>query len=118
MLPNSFRGRRFELWMYLVSHRQLLLRSNKSEQHAQRCEILFTNVARVDLPTLVDDLEIHLATDETTPAAVAHLGALERTDRAVYLIRGQNCRGYIVAGSMAFKEDHGEYYSPSGLLQS
>ena len=118
MLPDSFRGRRFELWTYVVSHRQLLLRSNKSEQHAQRCEILFTNVARVDLPTLVDDLDIQLATGETTPAAVAHLGALERADRPVYLVRGQNCLGYVVAGSLAVKEDDGEYHSPSGLLQS
>lgn len=118
MLPDSFHGRRFQLWTYVVGHRQLLLRSNKSERHANRCEVLFTNVARLDLPTLIENLEVQLATKETLPLAAAHLGALDLGDRTVYLIRGRNCLGYVVAGSMAVKEDDGEYYSPSGLLQS
>lgn len=118
VLPIRYPGRRFQLWTYTVGHGQLLLRSTRGEQHATRCEILFKNVARIDLPALIDDLEIEAAAEGEIPASVLQLGAGERWDRTVFRVRGRNCVGYVVAGVVACAEDEGEYDTPSSLLDA
>ena len=115
-LPLRCPGRRFQVWRYTVSHGQLLLRSNRDDRHATRCEILFKDVARMDLPTLIDDLEIDAAAEAEVPASVKELGVDEVRDRTIYRIRGRDCLGYVVAGALAYAEDDGEYHSPSSLL--
>lgn len=118
VLPIRYPGRRFQIWTYTVSHRQLLLRSTRDDRHATRCDILFKNVARIDLPAMIDDLEIEAAAEGEIPASVLQLGADERWDRTVFRIRGRNCVGYVVAGVVACAEDEGEYYVPSSLLDA
>lgn len=115
--PIRFPGRRFQVWAYTVGHRQLLLRSNKSEGQSHRCEVLFKNVARLDLPTSIEDLEVEVEGDAIPGANARQLGAHETWDRTVYLIKGKNCLGYVVASSIAYTADEGEYDSPSSLLQ-
>jgi hypothetical protein len=68
------------------------------------------------LPTLVDNLEIELGSEESLPAAARALGAHEALERSVYLIKGDNCLGYVIAGTIAYTEDDGDYDSPSSLL--
>jgi hypothetical protein len=114
-LLTRFDGRRFQMWSYTVSHRQLLLRSNKSEGR-RRCEVLFSNVARFDLPTSFDDLEILIGDEGTLPDSAAELGADSGTHRKRYLLRGINWSGYVVAGGMATAEDDAEYYEASSLF--
>ena len=115
-LPLRFPGRRFQLWSYTIGHSQVLLVSTKDRSHATRCEILFKDVARIDLPTLVDDLEIDAVDEREVPASVLQLGADEMWDRTVYRVRGRNCLGYVVAGLVMSAEDEGEYNAPSSLL--
>jgi hypothetical protein len=105
------------MWAYMVGHRQLLLRSNKSEGQSHRCEVLFKNVARLDLPTLIEDLEVEVESSATLDASARQLGAHETGNRTVYVIKGKNCLGYVVADSMTYTADEGEYDSPSSLLQ-
>lgn len=114
-LPIRFPGRRFQLWVYTVSHRQLLLRSNKSDTQSHRCEVLFKNVAHVNVPTVIDNLEIELGTG-ALPAGAGELGLGETLECSVYLIKGDNCLGYVVAGHVGYAEDAGDYDSASSLL--
>jgi len=50
--------RPFELWAYHVSHRQLLLRSNKRDEHDVRVEILFRGVSQICLPVFMPSISI------------------------------------------------------------
>jgi hypothetical protein len=116
-LPIRYPGRRFQLWRYTVSHGQLLLRSNKSEAHHTRCEIFFKDVVRMDLPTLMDEVEVDVAADADVPAFVLELGVCERWERPVYRVGGRGFVGYVVAGAVACAEDEGEYHTPSSLFE-
>lgn len=115
-LPIRYPGRRFQLWAYTVSHRQLLLRSNKSEGGERRCEILFKNVVRLDLPTLLDGVEVEVAAGPDVPPSVLEVGADDGSERTVYRVRARGFLGYVVAGAVACAEDDGEYFTASGLL--
>lgn len=115
-LPRHFAARKFQVWSYTVGHRQLLLRSTKSETDPTRCDVLFTNVARLDLPTLFDGLEIRDDAGKDAPPGANDLGANEPSGRTVYLVRGERrYLGYVVAGAVAWAEDDGEYDDPSSL---
>ena len=112
----SFRGR-FQWWLYTKSHGQLLLRRNKNAGHPTRVDVLFKNVAMVQLATVFDGLEVTEATVDAIPGLREQLGALDLfTERKVYLVHGVNSNGYIVAGSVTWNEDEGEYHEPSKLL--
>lgn len=114
-LPVGFRGRKFELWTYAVSHRQLLLRSNKSEEYPTRCEILFTNVSHLKIPAWIDALEIEVG-DHSTALEAEETSLLKESGTVLYLIRGRGFSGYVLAGNLTYVEDNGEYYEPSSLL--
>jgi hypothetical protein len=115
-LPIRYPGRRFQLWTCSVSHGQLLLRSPKSEAHPTRCEIFFKDVVRVDLPVLMDEVEVDVAADVDVPAFVLELGGHERWARPVYRVRGRGFVGYVVASRVWCAEDDGEYHTPSSLF--
>jgi hypothetical protein len=79
--------------------------------------VFFSDVIRIEIPTLIDDLEIELAENDALPPGSESLGAHELFDRKVYLVKGRNCLGYVVAGWVACHEDDGEYSSPSSLYE-
>jgi hypothetical protein len=116
-LPVRYPGRQFQLWTYTVSHGQLLLRSTRSEAHPTRCEILFKGVVRMDLPALMDDVEVEVAAEGDVPSFALELGAYERWGHLVYRVRGRGFVGYVVALGVWCAEDDGEYYTPSRLLE-
>lgn len=110
---TSFRGR-FQWWVYEVGHGCLLLRSPKSPGRPTRIDILFKNVAAVDLPTVFDDPTVKRT--DTSDLPKDRLGALEPFDRSVYLVAGPRVNGTVVAGTMVWCEDDGEYHEPSSLM--
>lgn len=111
----GFKGR-FQWWLYTPSHGQFLLRRNKSPEYPTRVEVLFKNVAAVHLATVFDELNVTEAPADAVLNVREQLGALNLSERKIYLIRGVNCSGYVVAGSVTWNEDQGEYYEPSKLL--
>jgi hypothetical protein len=87
-------SRSFRLWMYVVSHQSLLLRSIRTELEPSRIDVAFVEVEEVYMPTSLDSLEISaplhpLSTDvprvarESNPRA--RLFRLQR-DRDWYVI--------------------------------
>lgn len=116
-LPIRYPGRRFQLWAFSVSHGQLLLRSPRSEAHPTRCEICFKDVVRLDLPALMDDVEVEVAAGADVPAFALELGESELWERAVYRVRGRGFVGYVVAGMVVHGEDDGAYYTPSPFFE-
>jgi len=112
--------RRFQLWEYTVSHRQLLVRRTKSEKHSTRVDVLFKNVIRINLPTIIDGLRVREADEQTTAAILESLwteeGAYTTEDKHVFRVDGRNVSGFVVAGFVGAAEDEGEYHDPSALL--
>lgn len=104
---------RFQLWGYIVSMSQLLLRSTKSERFDTRVDIAFWNVQAIQLPTLLPGMRVAPADSDEVERikAEAGLGATENTP--VFLVVGRGYRGYVVAGGMVTCEDSGEYFAPS-----
>lgn len=111
-LPIRYPGRRFQVWRYLVSHGQLLLRSTRGGTRARRIDILFKAVRRMDLPTLMDDVEITMAGEDEVPAAARGLGAWDGVDATVYRVAGRGFAGWVTAGSVAAAENEGDYDEP------
>lgn len=115
-MPEVPRDRTFQLWSYTVGHSRLLLRSTKSEQRGTRVDILFKNVANINLPTVIEDLNVERADAATTRALARSLGSADLGERQVFLVRGRNCDGYVVAGALVHREDEGEYDEASALF--
>ena len=88
-------SRRFQVWLYTVSHAQLLLRSTKTGDHATRIDLLFKNVRSLNLPTATDGLRVR------------------EVERGVYQLNGPDWQGLIEAEAFFDSEDEGEYHEPS-----
>lgn len=105
--------RHFQIWEYTVGHKQLLLRSVKATGLPTRIDILFKNVAAIHLCTTLDGLTISEAAEvqmidlqlQTNPQILA--------GRKAFVVRGADFEGYVVAGTLAWHEDDGEYDDPS-----
>jgi hypothetical protein len=91
--------RRFQMWLYEVSHSQLLLRSVKNNAHSTRVDILFKSVDSLHLPTTMDGITI------------------SRRDQG-FAMSGSDWDGHVVAGACFVDEDKGEYFDPSPFASS
>ena len=118
--------RKFQVWLYSVSHGQLLLRSNRTEDFSTpidvvfntRVDILFKDVAAMALPTLFDGLSVaETAKDEAHDLNI-QLGAWPIQNRKTFAIWGANFSGYVVAGAVFWHEDEGYHFDKSYFEQS
>jgi len=112
-------NRRFAVWSYTVSHKQLLLRSTKDHAHETRIDLLFKNVLYLALPTLIHDLtvsEADAATSSRIVAGVASDSPRSLDDKRVYVLRGRGPEGYVVASTVVHAEDTEDYLAPSSLI--
>lgn len=116
MEPVFKSDRMFEVWRYSVSHRQLLLRSNKENRWGTRIELLFKNVQFMAVPPLfMSGLEIcQCAADES--ALPDHLRKFP-VKVPWYRLTGASVEGYVAAGAFFTHEDELDYCDPSGLLK-
>jgi hypothetical protein len=104
--------RTYQLWRYAVGHGQLLLRSTQSADQPTRVDVLFNNVAVLNLPAHFDGLSISEAS-EAEVAKFVDLGSWLTGTRKIFLVRSKNFRGYVIAGAVLLHEDQGEYHDPS-----
>ena len=92
-------SRRFQVWLYTVSHGQLLIRSVKGSRQPTRIDLLFTNVHSLDLPTTTEGLAI-------------------RRDGGGFALSGRGWRGSVTADAFLKAEDDLEYHAPSPFADS
>jgi hypothetical protein len=90
--------RRFQVWRYTVSMRQLLLRSTKTADVPTRVDVFFQDVQSIDLPTAMDELRV------------------EMTAPREYRLTGKGWSGRVNAALVRVAEDGGEYNDPSSLF--
>jgi hypothetical protein len=103
-------AREFQVWLFTVSHGQLLLRSVKTDQDPMRIDVLFKDVAYLALPAVLDRIQIDVVELRSLPE-FATRGAHAQT--AYRITNGQGHCGYVVAGGLFSHFDDKEYYDPS-----
>ena len=110
--------RRFELWSYVVSHEQLLVRSNKSNEWSTRIDILFKDVIVMEIQTLFDEILVRRSSKEEARSLQDRLGGVPTERRKLFIVQSSNFSGYVVAGAVFWHEDQGEYYDNSYFEKS
>jgi len=114
-MPNELlnSSRHFQIWEYTVGHAQLLLRSPKTADLPTRIDVLFKNVGAIQLPTNLDSLRISEGIEGEGTGLALGTNAKITKDRKIFVVRGSDFVGYVIAGAMASHEDDGEYHDPS-----
>ena len=107
-------SRVFQFWRYVVSHRQLLLRSNQTPELPTRLELLFKNVSAMKVPTHLNAVTIHQLPDDREASGTEPVD-IEPGQR-IFSVTGNNYSGYVVAGALFAHEDQEDYAAPSALL--
>jgi hypothetical protein len=108
-------ARPFQLWSYVVSHGQLLMRSPRGQSFDTRIDVLFTNVQAIMLPAVLDSCRVSEldGRDETDiPDLVAGYDA---GAYRLFAVADGDRIGYVLAGAIAWSEDEEEYDAPSAL---
>jgi hypothetical protein len=110
--------RDFQIWLYTVSHAQLLLRSNRSTQWGTRVDVLFKGVKAIELPTILKGLSLVKAPRHEALATSEKIGVQLHDNEYVFRIRGPNYVGFVIAGVAFVHEDEGYHYDPSFFASS
>lgn len=102
-MKMSFVGRKFQFWLYHVSHGELLVRSPRGEEHPRNVDVMFADVVYLETPRFLPDLEI----DEPSEGEVARAG--ERLGRSVeardvIVLKSEGRRFLVVAASVQVVE--------------
>lgn len=95
-MTNSLQDRDFQVWLYRVTHGQLLIRSPKDERHARNADIMFVGVEYMDLPRHMKGVTLGVATEEDVLRADNRVGRDIGTDKVTVLI-SQGRRYLVVA---------------------
>jgi hypothetical protein len=107
-------GRFFQVWGYTVSHSELLFRSTKSKEFPTRIDVFLKGVEEFHLPTAFDGLSIEEATGEDLERlSVLRKATSLRHGAKIFVVKGKEFVGYVVALGIWCHEDEGEYYDPS-----
>ena len=107
-------ARHFQLWSYIVSHRQVLLRSPKSQNWPKRVDVLFKDVSHICLGTRFEGLLIHEMTAGS--GDLPFDGSRIPTGHRLFRLQTNTSLGYIVAATFHMFEDEKEYYDDSALI--
>ena len=111
-MSNEFSRRRFQLWDYNVSHRQVLLRS-PGIGNDPNIDLIFKNVRYLQLPTDFDGLEVVAATEEEVEEVSANVGSLVPASDLFVLIDSHGRRGLVAASEKLLAPNHLEMFESS-----
>jgi hypothetical protein len=104
------------VFSYAASHGLLLLRSRKTPQVKTRLDVLFQDVRAMELRSWFEGLVIEEVDAIFLQGVRSNPIELIEKGNKVYSLRGNRWSGFIVGGIVSFKEDDGEYMTPSGLI--
>jgi hypothetical protein len=110
--------REFQVWLYTVSHAQLLLRSTRAGKHGTRVDILFKGVRAVQLPTTLRGLNIVVMSRHEAIETSTSMGVQLRGNESVFALSGSNYAGFVIAGGAFLHEDEGSHDDPSYFAAS
>ena len=109
--------REFSVFVYLISHGLLLLRSGKSEAHPTRVDILFQDVRWIGIPGLMNGVRIERGDRAEIPIPLTPTIARDAEDLSVYRVISEGVSHCLLASrTVSFSEDEMEFFEASPLL--
>jgi hypothetical protein len=111
-------ARVFEAWVFVASHKQLLLRSNPTTALPIRIEILFEDVSVMSIPTWFETLEIREGREDCLDAIGFSFDQEKSFNRRIFILDGGSPKGVVVAREMFWNEDNGSYSDLSPFTQN
>jgi hypothetical protein len=110
--PNMFSStRHFQVWDYNVTHRQLLLRSPRTDGQEKNLDIVFWGVRFMSIPTVIYDVTLQLA-GPTEMVDVFGTNVIIGNE-SVYKIESRECHGIVVADGCKVLENELEIFDSS-----
>jgi hypothetical protein len=109
--------RRFQLWAYSVSHSQLLLRSNRSQEEPTRIDVGFRGVVALKLAWILGDLTLSIADAATQARIEAENPGLDFFEKKLFVCQAGDFAGWVLASTVAVAEDYDSYESPSHVFE-
>ncbi len=117
-LPIEF-NRKFSLHLYWASHELLLLRSNQTNEHPTRIDILFGDVRWLTIPAWLDGIRIERGQLSDIPLPLTAKIKEEAHFMSVFKIISQGITHYILAGDgVCVAEDEISFGVNSSLLEN
>ena len=103
--------RPFQLWTFRVSHAELLFRSNRSQRHSTRMEILFKPVEALKVRASAERLVIRQIRGKAAERIASEVGVSlgGRATPDVFILDDGGPPMYVIAGVVAVREDAGRY---------
>jgi hypothetical protein len=108
--------RKFQLWLYLVGHSQLLLRSTKDEHHPTQIDVLFKDVGLMQIPAYFSKLIISEMSEKAFQSLGLSTGLLPPIDQKYFRLEGDNWQGVVVAGYVGWLEEDADHSAESKLI--
>jgi len=106
---SLLQGRRFQLWHYIVSHGQLLIRSSMENRETTNIDISFTAVTYVEVPRHLGEITLDEATDEERARLRARTDEFYDTYQTTVIVSGAN-RFYVVSNWVSIEENRLDIY--------
>lgn len=124
-------NRTFSLYGYVVNHGLLLLRSGKSNEYPHsRVDILFRSVIAMEIRAWIKGIKIDQVDDpKLIERHKSNPVAMMDPEHKIYILTGLGSsneqlgwerspwQGFIVGGPVATKEDDGDMFGPSALVE-
>ena len=107
------------MWFFTVSHNQLLLMSQKNDEHRTRVEVYFQRVSSMQLPTVMSDLKVYESTIEPEKPAYGHF--THDKSSVVFKIHARDLEnkpieGFVLALDCQWEEAEKSYSEPSAFI--
>ena len=99
-------NRRFTFWYYTVSHGQALLRS-VGKDNAENIDIYFGNVSYIEIPTVIDGLEIREPSSSDEEYINGKIGNTKQ--KITVLVHGEK-KYYIVSSAIKIMKNNLLFY--------
>lgn len=103
-VEHSFSDREFKIWDYLVSHRQMVIRSLGPEEDSPNLDLHFRGVEFVRAPTVFRGLSVVAPTDAEVAEAEALVGPPGFDRFTVWVLESGEHRHLVVAESLDVAE--------------
>ena len=94
--------RLFKLWYYTVAHKQMLLRSIGNDE-ACNLDIYFGDVLYVEMPVVMNEMEILKTTQEDIDYIVQKIG---NTNKKITVLKSGECKYFVVSSIMKIMENN------------
>lgn len=106
-LPATF-DRSFQMWHYVVSHAQLLLRSPKSVEHPTNIDIAFSGVSAVILHSQYNTITVRRCDD--TEEGIVFPDLSRHPADTIFVLGGGKVIGFVLCSNMKITEDHKDFW--------